>query len=95
MNIETLPVPSETLFADMQGVWWLQTREDRTKDGQQRIDPVLGSDPVGILSYAKNHFAAQFMKRNRMGNNFNPVIMQDKIIQLLLAVMMPISEHTK
>jgi len=74
MNTETLPVPSETLSAGIQGVWWLQTREDRTKDGQRRIDPVLGSDPVGILSYAKNHFAAQFMKRNRMGNNDNPVI---------------------
>jgi Lipocalin-like domain len=52
----------------MQGTWWLQSREDWTKDGQRRIDPVLEPDPIGILSYAKNHFAAQFMKRNRTGD---------------------------
>jgi hypothetical protein len=56
---------SETLHQSMQGVWWLLSREDRTMDGQRRIDPVLGSDPLAILSYAKTHFAAQFMKRDR------------------------------
>src|SRR4051794_7104215 len=49
----------------MQGVWWLVSREDWTKDGQQRIDPILGASPIGILTYAKTHFAAQFMRRNR------------------------------
>jgi len=49
----------------IQGTWWLLSREDHTKDGQKRIDPILGSDPVAILVYANNHFAAQFMKRDR------------------------------
>lgn len=48
-----------------QGTWWLLSREDYTKDGQRQIDPILGSDPVAILVYAKNHFAAQFMKKDR------------------------------
>ena len=56
---------SDSLSAAMQGIWWLISREDYTKDGQRRIDPVLGSDPIGILSYAKDHFSAQFMKRDR------------------------------
>ncbi len=47
------------------GTWWLLSREDYTKDGQKRIDPVLGADPVAILVYAKDHFAAQFMKKDR------------------------------
>lgn len=49
----------------IQGTWWLLSREDHTKDGQRRIDPILGSDPIAILVYANNHFAAQFMKRDR------------------------------
>jgi len=49
----------------IQGTWWLLSREDSTKDGQKRIDPVLGSDPIAILVYAKNYFAAQFMKKDR------------------------------
>jgi len=47
------------------GTWWLLSREDHTKDGEKRIDPILGSDPVAILVYANNHFAAQFMRRDR------------------------------
>ena len=35
------------------------------KDRQRKIDAVLGSDPVAILVYAKNYFAAQFMKKDR------------------------------
>jgi hypothetical protein len=49
----------------IQGTWWLLSRKDYTKDGQRRIDPVLGSDPVAILVYAKDYFAAQFMKKDR------------------------------
>jgi hypothetical protein len=56
---------SNNLENKIQGTWWLLSREDHTKDGQKRIDPILGSDPVAILVYAKNHFAAQFMKRDR------------------------------
>lgn len=60
-----LPVPTEDLITKMKGVWWLLSREDWTRDGQRRIDPVLGTDPIAILTYASSHFAAQFMKRNR------------------------------
>ena len=56
---------SDNLGHNIQGTWWLLSREDHTKDGQRRIDPILGSDPVAILVYANNHFAAQFMKRDR------------------------------
>lgn len=65
MSLQILPKPSENLQAKMQGIWWLLSREDWTKEGEQKIDPILGSDPIAILSYAKNHFAAQFMKRDR------------------------------
>lgn len=47
------------------GVWWLETRVDHAADGTRRIDPTLGADPIGILTYAPTHFAAQFMKRER------------------------------
>jgi hypothetical protein len=60
-----MTTPSNTLKDQIQGTWWLLSREDYTKDGQKRIDPILGSDPVAILVYANNHFAAQFMKRDR------------------------------
>lgn len=73
MKAPIFPPPSNNLSATMQGVWWLETREDWTKEGQRRIDPILGSDPIGILSYAKNHFAAQFMKRNRNDGADNQV----------------------
>ena len=50
---------------DFIGVWWLLSREDRAKDGSPRIDPTLGPDAKGILTYANGRFAAQFMKRDR------------------------------
>lgn len=50
---------------DFVGVWWLLSREDRAKDGSIRIDPTLGPDAKGILTYANGRFAAQFMKRDR------------------------------
>ena len=68
MSAPTLPAPSNNLCTTIQGVWWLQSREDWTKEGQRRIDPILGSDPIAILSYAKDHFATQFMKRDRTEN---------------------------
>src|SRR4030095_15244630 len=58
-------ISANDLKTAIQGTWWLLSREDRTKDGQKRIDPVLGADPIAILVYAKDHFAAQFMKRDR------------------------------
>jgi hypothetical protein len=56
---------SNNLESAINGTWWLLSREDYTKDGQKRIDTILGSDPIAILVYAKNYFAAQFMKRDR------------------------------
>lgn len=50
---------------DFVGVWWLLSREDRAADGSIRIDPTLGPDAKGILTYANGRFAAQFMKRDR------------------------------
>jgi hypothetical protein len=50
---------------DFEGVWWLLSREDRARDGSPRVDPTLGSDALGILTYASGRFAAQFMKRDR------------------------------
>lgn len=47
------------------GVWSLLSREDYSRDGRRVVDPALGEDPIGILTYAPNHFAAQFMKRDR------------------------------
>ena len=65
MSSPVLSNPSGKLATDIQGVWWLLSREDWTVSGEQRIDPVLGADPIGILAYAKNKFTAQFMKRDR------------------------------
>ena len=65
MNTQITSVESTDLAKALTGLWWLLTREDWTKDGQQRIDPTLGADPLGILTYGGNHFAAQFMKRDR------------------------------
>lgn len=49
----------------IQGTWWLLSRTDKNKNGIVKIDPILGSNPLAILVYANNRFAAQFMKRNR------------------------------
>lgn len=56
---------SRDLTLDIIGVWSLLSREDYTSDGRQLIDPALGERPLGILTYAPTHFAAQFMKRDR------------------------------
>jgi lipocalin-like protein len=53
------------LARNMIGVWWLLSRIDLAADGSLRIDPALGAEPFGILTYAPSHFAAQFMKRDR------------------------------
>ena len=60
-------IQRQELEKAMQGMWWLLSRIDRTKEGQQVTEPVLGSDPVAILCYANGYFSAQFMKRQRTG----------------------------
>ncbi len=48
------------------GTWKLISREDITSDGERRIEPNLGADPLAYLIYdAGGQFAAQFMRRNR------------------------------
>ena len=48
------------------GSWELISRIDRTKTGEQRIEPSLGSDPIAFLVFDRaGHFAAQFMRRER------------------------------
>ena len=65
MSLPVLESPSGSLAANLKGSWWLLTRHDWTLEGEKRIDPVLGADPIGILTYSGTHFAAQFMKRDR------------------------------
>ncbi len=65
MNSSKLKKRSRDLRHNMLGVWWLLSREDIAEDGTQRLDQPLGSDPLGILTYAPDRFAAQFMKRDR------------------------------
>jgi hypothetical protein len=73
MGAKTLPAPGGKLATAMQGVWWLLSREDWTKDGQRRIDPIMGTNPVGILAYARDRFSAQFMKRDRTDDPNNQI----------------------
>lgn len=47
------------------GVWQLKSRIDIDASGERLIDPILGADPLGILCFSSDHFAAQFMKRDR------------------------------
>lgn len=46
-------------------MWLLMSRIDTTVSGGQVVDPILGADPLGMLCFSANHFAAQFMKRDR------------------------------
>ena len=57
---------TEKLSEALLGTWKLVSREDRTHEGELRVDPALGADPVAILTYDRGgYFAAQFMKRER------------------------------
>jgi hypothetical protein len=54
------------LAARLVGTWELVSREDRTRAGEPRIEPSLGSDPLALLFFDQaGNFAAQFMKRAR------------------------------
>jgi hypothetical protein len=55
-----------SLSTELLGSWRLWSREDRGADGQRRVDPSLGADPIALLIYdSAGNFAAQFMKRDR------------------------------
>jgi len=48
------------------GTWKLISRIDCTRNGERRVEPSLGEDPVALLFYDRSgNFAAQFMKRDR------------------------------
>ncbi len=56
----------DSLALRLRGSWELISRIDRAPDGEQRIEPSLGSDPVAFLVFdGSGRFAAQFMKRDR------------------------------
>jgi len=65
MKNVSLPPLTANLAATIRGIWRLKSREDVDATGQIHIDPFLGRDPLGILCFGPNHFAAQFMKRDR------------------------------
>jgi hypothetical protein len=65
---EPLPPPSADLATRILGSWRLTSREDYDADGRRHIDPILGGDPLGFLTFAPGAFAAQFMKRERIAS---------------------------
>lgn len=54
-----------SLAKELIGTWWLIDRIDRAADGSRRAEPTLGADPLAMLTYTKDRFAAQFMRRGR------------------------------
>jgi hypothetical protein len=62
---EPLPPPTAELPREILGSWRLASREDYDAEGRRHIDPILGGDPLGFLTFAPGAFAAQFMKRDR------------------------------
>ena len=78
MKKASFPPPTANLAAAILGVWKLKSREDVDDAGQIHIDPFLGRDPLGILCFGPNHFAAQFMKRDRSDEERVPQRVQAK-----------------
>lgn len=62
---DPLPPPTPELGTALPGLWRLVSREDHDSEGARHIDPVLGADPLGMLSFSPGHFAAQFSRRDR------------------------------
>jgi Lipocalin-like domain len=61
-------MPRTALSSSLVGTWRLESRTDRARSGERRIEPSLGEDPIALLYYDRSgHFAAQFMKRVRGG----------------------------
>ena len=67
MKKVSLPPVTTNLAAAIVGIWNLKSRKDVDAEGQIQIDPFLGRDPLGIVCFGPTHFAAQFMKRDRSG----------------------------
>jgi hypothetical protein len=66
-------MPSDKLHAEMIGTWELLGRIDRAADGSLRDEPGLGSDPLALLTYTRDRFAAQFMRRAGRGGQAGAV----------------------
>ena len=65
----------DSLTARLVGSWELISRIDRARNGEQRAEPSLGSDPFGSLVFDRaGHFAAQFMKRERASAGSVPMV---------------------
>lgn len=62
---DPLPHSTPALADELRGLWLLRRREDHDADGTRHIDPVLGADPIGILTFGREWFAAQFSRRDR------------------------------
>jgi hypothetical protein len=69
MKKDSLPPPTANLAVAILGIWKLKSREDVDAKGKVHTDPLLGREPLGILCFGPNHFAAQFMKRDRSGQD--------------------------
>lgn len=65
MKPDPLPPPSPDLDRAMVGSWRLLSREDYDGEGRRLIDPILGADPMGFLTFTRTSFAMQLMKRDR------------------------------
>lgn len=65
MKPEPLPPPTSDLPEAIVGIWRLLSREDYDGGGRRLIDPLLGADPLGMVSFARERFAAQFTNRRR------------------------------
>jgi hypothetical protein len=84
MKKVSLPPLTANLAVAILGIWKLKSREDVDATEQIHIDPFLGRDPLGILCFAPNHFAAQFMKRDRFLRRMCNSRSKPKIILSLL-----------
>ncbi len=73
-----LPPPTADLAVEIQGVWILESRVDMDAEGRIAPDPFMGKAPLAILCFGKNHFAAQFMKRDRSGSEIQTKRAQSK-----------------
>ncbi len=62
----------KSIKTEVLGVWKLKSRIDTTPSGVRVIDPIMGADPLGILCFSGDHFAAQFMKRDRSESRDTP-----------------------
>ena len=78
MKKASLPPQTGNLATAILGIWKLKSREDVDTTGQIQIDPFLGQDPLGILCFGPDHFAAQFMKRDRSSQENVPQPAQAK-----------------